>query len=171
MKTKNRKIKLILIIGIIIAFIFALLVLEEKSNVIKIGDKLKKHNPLAETYNEKIKFNDPILFRSVKVELNRNLIDYTYDDSINQISITKDNVLNVTSLNCAGSEYSKITDLSGIENFTGLTHLYLEENNIEDLTPLSSLTKLKHLELQNNKISDLKALSLTLLNILVIPKT
>ena len=52
-----------------------------------------------------------------------------------------------------------ISSLSGIENLTALTWLYLSENQFSDLSPLSSLTTLTGLDLDDNQISDLSPLS------------
>ena len=64
---------------------------------------------------------------------------------------------------------SDIIDLSGIENLTSLTRIYLGHNNIADLSPLASLTSLTRLDLYNNRINNVSALaSLTSLNTLVL---
>lgn len=51
-----------------------------------------------------------------------------------------------------------ITDLSGIEYFTGLEQLQLQENQIQDLKPLQNLTRLTELWLSKNKVTDLTPL-------------
>lgn len=51
-----------------------------------------------------------------------------------------------------------ITDLSGIEYFTGLEQLQLQENQIQDLKPLQNLTHLTELWLSKNKVTDLTPL-------------
>ncbi len=52
-----------------------------------------------------------------------------------------------------------ITDLSGLEHFTGLQTLSLWENEVEDLAPLTGLTELTWLQLGNNEIRDLSPLA------------
>ncbi len=52
-----------------------------------------------------------------------------------------------------------ITDLSGLEHFTGLQTLTLWENEITDLTPIGALTGLVDLQLGNNNIVDLTPLA------------
>ena len=53
----------------------------------------------------------------------------------------------------------KIEDISGIENFKGLTGLDLKNNQISDISKLSGLTNLTYLRLDNNQISDIRVLS------------
>ena len=62
-----------------------------------------------------------------------------------------------------------ITDLTGLQEATGLTRLTLSNNAITDVSPLSSLTSLAQLYLQNNQITDVLPLAgLTNLTILVL---
>lgn len=51
-----------------------------------------------------------------------------------------------------------ISDLSGLEYFTGLERLKLQGNQIQDLKPLQNLTHLTELWLRKNKVSDLTPL-------------
>lgn len=64
---------------------------------------------------------------------------------------------------------SDITDLSGLEYCTSLTHLELQNNRIGNITPLRGLTGLAYLYLMNNQINDISPLSnltdLTVLNL------
>ena len=53
----------------------------------------------------------------------------------------------------------KIKDISGIENFKGLTKLDLSYNQISDISKLSGLTNLTYLSLSNNQISDISNIS------------
>lgn len=55
--------------------------------------------------------------------------------------------------------YRNISSLAGLENFNGLTSLYLNGNNLTDLSALSSLTKLSTLNLSDSNISNLASLS------------
>ena len=52
-----------------------------------------------------------------------------------------------------------ITDLTGLEYATNLTHLYLRQNLISDVNPLAHLTNLKRLEMFRNQVSDISVLS------------
>lgn len=51
-----------------------------------------------------------------------------------------------------------ISDLSGLEYFTGLERLKLQGNQIQDLKPLQNLTHLTELWLRKNKVTDLTPL-------------
>ena len=51
-----------------------------------------------------------------------------------------------------------ISNLSFLENLTGLERLNLEGNNISDVSPLAGLTNLKWLKLTNNPITDFSSL-------------
>lgn len=51
-----------------------------------------------------------------------------------------------------------ISDLSGLEYFTGLERLKLQGNQIQDLKPLQNLTYLTELWLRKNKVTDLTPL-------------
>ena len=53
----------------------------------------------------------------------------------------------------------EITDLTGLEYATNLTHLYLRNNLISDLTPLAHLTNLRVLSVGRNQITDLTPLA------------
>ncbi len=70
--------------------------------------------------------------------------------------ITQADLVRLTSLRAtdAGTR-----DLSGLENATNLTELYLWNNEISDISALSSLTNLTKLNLWDNQISDISALS------------
>ena len=52
-----------------------------------------------------------------------------------------------------------ISDLTGLEFATNLTHLYLSYNSISDISAVSGLTKLTELRLASNSISDISAVS------------
>ena len=51
-----------------------------------------------------------------------------------------------------------ITDLSGLEHCTSLTHLQLGDNQISDISPIQNLTSLTYLYLSGNQISDIEPL-------------
>lgn len=52
-----------------------------------------------------------------------------------------------------------VSDLSGLEKFSGLISLTLTGNNVSSLEPLRGLPKLENLALGNNRVSDLSPLS------------
>jgi len=60
-----------------------------------------------------------------------------------------------------------ITDLTGLEYCTNITHLSLAYNQVSDISPLASLTNLTWLDLAYNQVSDISPLaSLTNLTVL-----
>ncbi|MBN2441232.1 MAG: leucine-rich repeat domain-containing protein [Spirochaetales bacterium] len=65
----------------------------------------------------------------------------------------------VENVNALYFNYERITDLTGMEYFTSLTHLYLGNNKIRDLSPLADLSNLTRLDIQDNDISDLSPLA------------
>jgi alpha-tubulin suppressor-like RCC1 family protein len=70
--------------------------------------------------------------------------------------ITDADVKVITSLNA----YNKnISNLEGIQYFSGLEELELSSNQISNISVLSGLTSLKHLYLGNNQIRDISPLS------------
>ena len=62
-----------------------------------------------------------------------------------------------------------ISDISPVAELTNLTVLEINDNNISDTSPLANLINLRHLELPNNNVSDISAVSgltnLTVLNL------
>ena len=74
------------------------------------------------------------------------------------LRITIDAMRSLTTLNL-NVVHLKITDLTGLEYATNLTHLYLRNNLISDLTPLAHLTNLRTLSVGGNQISDLTPLA------------
>ena len=84
------------------------------------------------------------------------------NDTEKTITMTKTNVESITRINLSNhgsTSNMKITDISGIENFTNLTYLDLSSNSISNISVLAELTNLTSLELYHNSISDISALS------------
>ena len=54
---------------------------------------------------------------------------------------------------------ANISDLTGLEHATNLTHLRLDSNSVSDLSPLAGLTNLTHLGLDSNSVSDVSPLT------------
>ena len=73
-----------------------------------------------------------------------------------EIPITQQEMLRLTTLK---AEQSEITNLTGLEYATNVTRLFLGGNQISDLTPLSGLSQLQHLSLWANRISSVLDLS------------
>ena len=57
------------------------------------------------------------------------------------------------------SPNANISDLTGLENATNLTWLWLHYNSISDISPLAGLNKLTSLLLNNNSITDISPLA------------
>ena len=94
---------------------------------------------------------DPNLEQAIRDQLNLRFLVLPPDEPI-----TQQDMLQLSWLNGSGKN---ITDLTGLEYATNLTHLYLVENNIENLEPLAGLTKLVHLDLYLNRIQDVTPLA------------
>lgn len=93
------------------------------------------------------------------------------NDTEKTITMTKTNVERVQIIDLDNDDNTddslKITDITGIENFTNLMDLRLYYNNISDISALSGLTNLTRLRLRFNNISEISELSgLTNLTIL-----
>ena len=68
------------------------------------------------------------------------------------------------------AQNANISDLTGLEFATNLTHLYLGRNLIADISPLAGLTSLTRLWIEDNSISDLSpVVALTNLTGLYLP--
>lgn len=102
-----------------------------------------------------IKFKDKGLYEKI-VSYYYGNIEYEDYDNLT-IKLSQQQIESMTIL-VVSREYN-ITDLSGIENFTNLKHLYMNGQNISDITVLGKLTNLDTLELNENKIINIDALS------------
>ena len=71
------------------------------------------------------------------------------------VTITTEDMANLTVLRAL---FANISDLTGLEGATNLTLLELGNNSISDISPLKGLTNLRRLELHNNSISDISPL-------------
>lgn len=101
----------------------------------------------ADPFDNPVIFADPALEKAIKEYLGITDRD---------ISIGEARSIETLELSGKGkSQEDTITDLTGLEEFTGLTVLYLDENRISDLDALSGLTSLWKLHLESNMISDL----------------
>ena len=108
-----------------------------------------------------IQFKDENLYKAIKETLKEKVISFSDKDF--KVTALKSDVESIDILNLKQDDNAedtiKITDISGIENFKGLTKLYSSNNQISDIRALSSLTNLTELYLSNNQISDISALS------------
>ncbi|MDP4180612.1 MAG: stalk domain-containing protein [Bacillota bacterium] len=113
-------------------------------------------NVFAASPNDVITFKDPNLEKVIRESI------YKPTEDIIRSDIDKIITLDATN--------KGITNLEGIENFTGLTQLYLSGNSITDVTPLGKLTNLNELMLCDNQLKDITPLAnlknLTMLSLL-----
>ncbi|EAG1723153.1 hypothetical protein BBW79_12380, partial [Listeria monocytogenes] len=92
-------------------------------------------------------FPDANLAEAIRDKLGKSSVD----DVVTQAEL--DGITGFTATN------KGIVDISGVENLTNLSSLYLNVNQISDISPVSNLTKLDWLLLYNNQISDISPLS------------
>ena len=97
-------------------------------------------------FAQNVNFPDPNLAAAV-----RSRLGLAADADITQAALQE-----LTNLQVLSAE---ITDLTGLEYATGLTHLSLGRNQISNITPLSNLIGLTALILDRNQISDITPLS------------
>lgn len=105
---------------------------------------------------ESILFKDKILEAEVQKEISKVLEKYTpkyYKTVPMIINIDAEVISQIKELNLQHTDSSnetKITDLSGLENFYNLINLYLQNNNISSIKPLITCNKLQILNLSSN---------------------
>lgn len=104
-----------------------------------------------------ITFKDSIVYEQVVSNLSN--MDITTDDDKMQITMNEEDIKSVKSLRIKApyGKYEFIKDISGLENFTGLTELIIwdsyyndgqvPEGTFSDLSPLKGLTGLTKLEI------------------------
>ena len=97
--------------------------------------------------NEKVVYSPRPLFTDFEV------IDAALQACLEQAIIDQKATLanELLSLNCS---HAQISDLGGLEVFTGLTQLKLSSNQIRNLMPLRPMSSLESLYLDNNQIVD-----------------
>ena len=108
-----------------------------------------------------IQCKDKNFYNAIKEKLGDKVKSFSDKDL--KLTALKSDVESIDTLDLS-QDYSaedaiKIEDISGIENFKGLTGLDLKNNQISDISKLSGLTNLTDLSLSNNQISDIGALS------------
>lgn len=101
--------------------------------------------------NTVIEFKDP-KFKAKILDLMHNFYKLIPQD-VNEITAKTAAQIQFLDLDKQG-----ISDLSGLEYFTGLERLKLQGNQIQDLKPLQNLTHLTELWLRKNKVTDLTPL-------------
>ena len=97
------------------------------------------------------------LYKAVKSSLEQQDIDFESNDITHKLII--DNISSITELNLNDGA---ISDLTGLEVFTGLTRLDLSGNNLNkesNLEVLNSLTSLNYLDLSTNQLDDVSSIA------------
>lgn len=105
----------------------------------------------------KIIFKDTNFEKNIRDEVNRmgKLGDETYEL---KRSLYKEDVQYMFSICIKADDDTKIKDITGIENLTGLEFLDLENSEVSDISCLRGLNKLILLKLDGNQINDISAL-------------
>jgi len=103
------------------------------------------------TINEKVVYSPKPLFSDFS--LPDPALHRCVEQAVTQGKITKAGDLEI--LNCS---HAGITDLEGLELFTGLSKLKLSFNKVQDIAALSALSKLEVLQLDTNHIVDARPL-------------
>ena len=108
-----------------------------------------------------IECKDKNFYNAIKKELGDKV--KTSDDNGLKLTALKSDVEGISELylyqDYNAEDTIKIKDISGIENFKGLTTLDLSWNQISDISKISGLTKLTDLNLGNNQISDISKIA------------
>jgi Leucine-rich repeat (LRR) protein len=91
----------------------------------------------------------------------QHLINLGYDNSLDSLVVTS-NISNLDTLVIIGFSGFRITNLSGIEDFSNLQYLDCSDNNIETLD-LNSNNNLKYLDCSSNSLESLRIDSLNAL--------
>jgi Leucine-rich repeat (LRR) protein len=101
----------------------------------------------AVTFNDRTLYTPPALFS-----------DYTLADEALRECVTQHiidgRITTAEALTLLDCSQAGITELAGLEVFTGLTRVRLSGNAIEDITPLAAATELEVLLLADNRIGD-----------------
>lgn len=95
------------------------------------------------TFNKQPVFDPPVLFSDYKIP------DPALKTCIDQAIIDQQVVSpdKLTQLNCSSAG---IADLTGLEIFTGLTHINLSQNSLVEIKPLLFLSRPAVINLENN---------------------
>ncbi len=91
----------------------------------------------------------PVLFQDHNLQT-------AIEESLDIVYPTATDMLDLITLSASSRD---IVDLTGLEQATNLTELYLQSNQISDISAVSGLTNLQYLYLYNNQISDISAVS------------
>ena len=101
-----------------------------------------------------ITFTDGNLYETMKKQLKSKKIAFNENDNEQTIEISLDDVSNITELNLQGVNDAKITNLTGLQNFSNLTSLNLSGNAITNAESIGVLSKIKNLNLSDNPANE-----------------
>ncbi|EAC4617469.1 LPXTG cell wall anchor domain-containing protein, partial [Listeria monocytogenes] len=120
---------------------------EATNTQVEVEKSTKNGNKIISSDTISNIFPDANLAETIRIELGKGSVN----DVVTQAEL--DTITQVIA-------YSKgIVDISGMENLTNLSNLYLERNQISDINSLANLTNLQLLALDNNQISDVSPLA------------
>ncbi len=98
-----------------------------------------------------VEIPDPNLEQAIRDQLNLEFLAVPSNEPITQFNMRR--------LGWLDGRGKNITDLTGLEYATNVTHLYLGGNNIENLEPLAGLINLELLDLFPNQVQDVTPLA------------
>jgi len=131
-----------------------ILTLELTGNGIAAGSKITFKLGTSTSYVDSLVFKDPNLCSAIKEELakpeNADRVKYLANAHM-IMNINNSAIKNIDVLDLSVEE---ITDLSGLENFTGLQNLNISGNLFTTIDPIQYCTKMVNLNVANNKIGD-----------------
>ena len=119
----------------------------------------------AATEKTTITFNR-VLYNGLKSYFQEKNIKATYNDGLRTIKIDNSTISEIKELSL---KEKGISDISGLEVFTGLESLILSGNDLDEksnLQILNSFTNLKYLDLSSNQISDISSIQSLLENLI-----
>lgn len=137
-KTKAKKISIILVLIVLVASFSA--IIYATGNIIT--------NPTT------ITFADANLYETMKKQFKSQKIAYNENDTDKTIEVSLDDVSKITELNLQGVNDGKITNLTGLQNFSNLATLNLSGNAITNADSISGLSKIQNLNLSDNSANE-----------------
>jgi Leucine-rich repeat (LRR) protein len=99
------------------------------------------------TVNEKLIYSPAPLFSQFKAP------DTALQQCLEQ-AVIDGKVTSARELSTLNCSHAGVTNLDGLEVFTGIAKLKLSANNIRDISPIAALTILELLQLDNNGVID-----------------
>ena len=103
--------------------------------------------------------SEPVTFSDVAVNIPDPNLRAAIEDALGKTPGTPIAPAEMAALTRLKAQNANISDLTGLEFATNLTHLNFDKNSVSDLSPLAGLTKLTQLALNNNSVSDLSPLT------------